>query len=71
MAKGHNGTIWVFHRGDRDWQEPSSTSQGKHAAIVRTPIAGPTVMQLDQDTGKASVAICPLEWLIEPLVTNL
>ena len=52
VAKGHNGTVWVFHRGDRVWDGASFTGPKAEHVTYTEPIAHKTVLQLDQDTGK-------------------
>ena len=53
IAKGLNGSIWVFCRGDRVW-DASSFTGGRNEQISYTePSKQKTVFQLDQDTGNA------------------
>ena len=49
VAAGSNGTLWVLHRGDRAWDQ--GTFHGE-SIVDTTPIQGPMVLHLEQDTGK-------------------
>ncbi|KAL4858006.1 Peptidyl-glycine alpha-amidating monooxygenase A [Chlorella vulgaris] len=52
VATASDGTVWVFHRGDRAWQTDGSISSGGEEGDAEAVLQGPTVMQIDQDTGK-------------------
>ena len=52
VAKGHQGTIWVFHRGGRIWDGGTFADggAGEHTLLTE-PIKEDVVLQLDQETG--------------------
>lgn len=52
VATASDGTVWVFHRGARAWQTDGSVSSGGDEGDAEAVLQGPTVMQIDQDTGK-------------------
>ena len=47
VARGWNGTLWIFHRGERVWDEDSFSADGRRITY-NTPIAADTVVQIDQ-----------------------
>ena len=51
IAKGLNGSVWVFCRGDRVWDGSSFTGSRNEQVTYTEPIKQKTVFQLDQDTG--------------------
>lgn len=52
VAKGHNGTLWVLHRGTRVWDGATFEGGGAGERTTYTDaIDEDTVLQLDQDTG--------------------
>lgn len=51
MAKGLNGSVWVFHRGSRVWDGSSFSGAQNEHVTYKEPIKEKTVYQLDQDTG--------------------
>jgi hypothetical protein len=51
VAKGLNGTVWVFHRGDRVWDAGTFGILNGEKVLYKTPIKEATILQLDQDTG--------------------
>ena len=51
VAKGLNGTVWVFHRAERVWEGSSFSGPNLEHVTHKEPIKGSTVYQLDQDTG--------------------
>ena len=51
VAKGLNGSVWVFCRGDRVWDGGSFTGSRNEQITYTEPIKQKTVYQLDQDTG--------------------
>lgn len=51
VAKGHNGSVWVLHRGDRIWDASSFEGGGGERTAHTEAIDADTVLQLDQDTG--------------------
>ena len=51
IAKGLNGSVWVFCRGDRVWGASSFTGSRNEQVTHTEPIKQKTVYQLDQDTG--------------------
>ncbi|PSC71645.1 peptidyl-glycine alpha-amidating monooxygenase [Micractinium conductrix] len=48
LAARGDGTVWAFHRGHRAWNPDGSVSDGGEGEVL----AGPTVFQMDADTGK-------------------
>ena len=52
VARGHNGSVWVFHRGDRVWDGATFTGPRFEHMTLTEPIRQATVLQLDQDTGE-------------------
>ena len=52
VARGHNGSVWVFHRGDRVWDGATFTGPRFEQVTLTEPIRQATVLQLDQDTGE-------------------
>ncbi len=52
VARGWNGTLWIFHRGERVWDEDSFSADGRRITY-NTPIAADTVVQINQ-VGPAS-----------------
>ena len=54
IAKGHNGTLWLLHRGPRIWDSQSFQEGGAGETTgYADAIAEDVVLQLDQDTGVA------------------
>lgn len=52
VAKGHQGTIWVFHRGGRIWGGGTFADSGAgESTLLTQPIKEDVVLQLDQETG--------------------
>ena len=51
VAKGHDGSIWIFHRGERVWDGGSFRGSRAEEITYTEPIKQKTVHQLDQDTG--------------------
>ena len=47
VARGGNGTLWIFHRGERVWDEESFGADGRRITY-NTPIAADAVVQIDQ-----------------------
>ena len=55
VAKGHQGTIWVFHRGGRIWDGGTFADQGAgEHTLLTEPIKEDVVLQLDQESGVAT-----------------
>ena len=53
VAKGQDHTVWVLHRGHRVWDSKSFKDAGRSEDVSYTePIHQPTILQLDQDTGR-------------------
>ena len=52
VARGHNGSVWAFHRGDRVWDGATFTGPRFEHVTLTEPIRQATVLQLDQDTGE-------------------
>jgi len=52
VAKGHNGTVWVFQRGTRVWDSGSFSGANAETITYQEAIQQKTVFQLDQDTGE-------------------
>ena len=57
MAKGQNGSVWVFHRGSRIWGENSFEGENASEVTHKEPISEAAVLQLDQDSGSVLVLI--------------
>jgi hypothetical protein len=55
VAKGLNGTVWVFHRGDRVWDAGTFGLLNGEKVLYKTPIKEATILQLDQDTGNRPI----------------
>ncbi len=51
IARGGNGTLWLFHRGDRVWDGESFNGDD---ITYKEPIRGHTILKVDEDTGKVS-----------------
>lgn len=52
VAKGHNGTVWVLHRGPRIWDMQSFADGGVgERTMYDSAIEEDMLLQLDQDTG--------------------
>ena len=47
VARGWNSTLWIFHRGERVWDEDSFSADGRRITYD-TPIAADTVVQINQ-----------------------
>ena len=58
IAKGLNGSVWIFCRGDRVWDGSSFTGSRNEQVTYTTPIKQKTVYQLDQDTGATCLKMC-------------
>ena len=74
VAKGHQGTIWVFHRGGRIWDGATFADggAGEHTLLTE-PIKEDVVLQLDQESGMshlASLGLGPPQQLIEHLAVR-
>lgn len=52
MTKAGDGNVWVLTRGTRIWDEGSYEGGGGERITYPDPIAGPTVLHLEADTGK-------------------
>ena len=52
VARGCNGTLWVFHRSERVWDEDSFSADGRRITYD-TPIAADTVVQINQVSSAA------------------
>lgn len=51
VAKGHNGSVWLFERGSRVWDAASFTGSRAEHVTYTSAIEVDTIQQLDQDTG--------------------
>ena len=59
VAKGHQGTVWVFHRAGRVWDSGSFADGGAgEATLLTEPIAQDVVLQLDQESGRPAPLLC-------------
>ncbi|KAK9800913.1 hypothetical protein WJX73_010392 [Symbiochloris irregularis] len=53
VAKGHNGTLWVLHRGPRIWDSQSFADNGVgERTQYDSAVEEDVLLQLDQDTGE-------------------
>ncbi len=50
LSRGHNGSVWAFHRADRVWG-PASFDESGERFQEDQPIGEDVVVELDQDTG--------------------
>ena len=71
VAKGHQGTIWVFHRGGRIWDGGTFADQGAGEQTLLTEhIKEDVVLQLDQESGVWQLAFIILSFLLYIRVLN-
>ena len=50
VSRGHNGSVWAFHRADRVWG-PASFDDSGERFLEDQPIGEDVMIELDQDTG--------------------
>ena len=52
IARGHNGSVWAFHRAERVWGPDSFGADDRFTE--EQPISESVMLELDQDTGARS-----------------
>ena len=52
IARGHNGSVWAFHRAGRVWGPASFDADDRFTE--EQPIGEAVMVELDQDTGAES-----------------
>jgi hypothetical protein len=50
IARGHNGSVWAFHRAGRVWG-PQSFDASQERITDEQPIGEDVMLELDQDSG--------------------
>ena len=54
VARGHNGSVWAFHRAERVWGPDSFGADDRFTE--EQPISEAVMLELDQDTGAGSAS---------------
>lgn len=69
VARGHDGSIWLFHRGARVWTGTSFTGTLSETATDTTPIPEDVILRLHSASGLQEAAFGAGEFIMPHMIT--